>query len=331
MSPEQFSTEDSLTPPSDIYALGGLLYYFDRPRAGSCGGGCREPTAGNPAAAAESTATSTGSAVGRWRRAGTDLLGGRLAEYRARLARAHLAGTLAGSQAAALGPAALVGGATTGSSSPPARGRVFQYNGARTGSGPGARNAVASQTNRFGKTNARVRKHRYFVRSIVSSGRGRPSQILPTLVDSVAGRISGAQRDGTLPAIMTSPCFASWHSPAPAGARHLDTLLVKFALAQLLLSEGDSVESAALLDDLDATLLPRLAEDDPTRLALAAFRVCAQANSALTQGAAPDGIVAPLRAQEAALAHSKHTDGARRLVSRLLHRCQAAQASAGGE
>ena len=106
---------------------------------------------------------------------------------------------------------------------------------------------------------------------------------------------------------------------------------MKFALAQLLLSEGDSVESAALLDDLDATLLPRLAEDDPTRLALAAFRVCAQANSALTQGAAPDGIVAPLRAQEAALAHSKHTDGARRLVSRLLHRCQAAQASAGGE
>ena len=113
-------------------------------------------------------------------------------------------------------------------------------------------------------------------------------------------------------------------------AEHLDVLIAKFALARLSLYEGDATDSPPLLADLEKSLVPRLSQNDPVTYSIAAMKVCAEANAAISLNKPVAGFLPRLEAQEGILKQSDASEPARKLVERVLVRCRAQIQRLGG-
>ncbi len=338
MSPEQFEgKDDALTPPSDVYALGGLLFHLltgNLPHGATSDEVTRSrrdqrrppsPHAGRDldlicakAMAPERdqryhAAGDMGDDLRRWLAheplpwSRPSLIRRATLNIRRHPVRAVVVATLV-----------LAAGVTIGV-------RRYNLGQDRERQARAQAQAVRLANEQVEATRARVRQQiQWFAQSMAVPGGDLEDRILPSLVwVQWIAESPLIQADGHVPAageriMMLRALLAD---AAASGRRgHLDVMLAEFALAHLLLEEGDSLEATKLLDDLDEGLAPRLAPDDPMKDSLTAMRWCAQANQALAEGKPSDGLARTLREIGNRLEQDANAASTKRLVDRVLAR-----------
>jgi serine/threonine protein kinase len=342
MSPEQFlQREDALTPPSDIYSLGGLLYYL-------LTGKLPLGQTAEEVAAAHSERVSVPSpgvshdldriclratALSRdLRHNSAGELAADLEHYlahepldwtRPSVPRRLSLWTRRKPASAVLAAAAVVAVVSLMA--------VLQYNHLRDQKRQREGLAEAAQVAKrdVDKLRAAARQNIKFMAEQISGSVGRNIQeeYLPAIVwiewisnSPVVGE------DGHAPGVeerkrLLVNLIAT--ATEQGRAEHLDVLIAKFALARLSLYEGDATDSPPLLADLEKSLVPRLSPNDPVTYSIAAMKVCAEANAAISLNKPVAGFLPRLEAQEGILKQSDASEPARKLVERVLVRCRA--------
>jgi hypothetical protein len=123
--------------------------------------------------------------------------------------------------------------------------------------------------------------------------------------------------DGKMPSVEERSLLLRAHirASSQAGEGRLDTLLSKYALAHVLIGTGDLDEAATLLEDVKAGLVPRLADNDPLRLSVDALGLCV-AYLRASEEERPGAALA-LESADTALAAVKGTMATRQLIARV--------------
>lgn len=340
MSPEQFfGTDDALTPPSDIYALGGLLYYL---LVGTLPvGQTREEV--EAAHRAKRPAPSPG--VDR----DLDRICTR-AMSRDRASRHHSAGELADDLERWLRHEPIPWMRPS-----PARRAVLlvRRNPVRAVATAAAMMLVAAAAGTLVYNRAEDRRRRAQAQDLavklaqdsVEATRARVRAHIANAIGMVKARAHGDLQDEYLPTLVwldwlaNSPLItATGQVPAvqerldllstlidsntKAGRpNHMDTMMAKFALARLALADGQYLRPQAVLDDLNTSLVPLLSQDDPVRLSITAMGACANANRALADGAGLKEAITKLQEQDTILSRCGYAESTRRIVISILDRC----------
>jgi hypothetical protein len=292
MSPEQFlGGEDALTPPSDIYALGGMLYFLLTGKLPHGDSGAdvaafhlkQEPV---PAPGVEHDLDAICLRATARDRAQRHHSAGELADDLQRwlrrepitwtrpslLRRGFLSIRRRPIRAAALMMFLMAAGAAVG---------VWRYNvdRDRVRTIEAQRTAVRLANEQVEETKARVRRH---IESLASHWFGGPggdpndSLLTPLVWIEWIGGAPVLQEDGKFPAAEERATMLRAYIQATSrdGDRRLDSCLARYTLAQSLLATGEVEESAQLISDLQRTLVPNLAPDDPLRTAIDALHAC---------------------------------------------------------
>lgn len=344
MSPEQFSGEENaLAPPSDIYALGGLLYYLllGKLALGDTAQDIERAHRLKEAAPAPGISRDLDriclralapNRIERYNSAGEmadDLerwLGSEPIPWakpsavrrlglamRRKPVRSVIAVCLAAAMIAAIA--------------------TLQYNAARDRDRKAAAQEEAIQLAKLSvdQTSARVRRQiEWFYKTLTGKATGDlQDQFLPSLVwMQWLAESPVIQEDGqSLPAKERIGLLRTMIKSATDSGRasHLDVLIAKFACARLDLMDEEFIEARSYVEDVDRELGRRLSSEDPLRLSLAAMTVCADANAAIAQGQPVASVIAKLKMQDALLEQNGNAESTRRLVQSVLDRCAAAE------
>lgn len=309
MAPEQLSGDPAaLTPPADIYALGGLLFWL---LTGRCANG---DTAESIHATLPGREHPPSPGIER----DLDLICERALATRPEL-RHHSAGELADDldrwlrhEVIPWAPTPALRRVTLWAKRRPTRavlvvaaaviviGTVaFQQQAAAEARARQARAqalAVEIANNSIEETKAKVRAHLRFMYNFAASGdpEGIQDRVLPMLVwlewlvdTPVIGedaRISLAADRVEALRSMTAQINAL------GGPARLDDLLARYSLAYFLIEAGDSAEATGHLAKVREVWAPRLHPDDPIWVAITALEACAGANAAAARGDPPAEI-----------------------------------------
>jgi hypothetical protein len=302
MSPEQFRGDPaSLTPPSDIYALGGLLYYL---LTGKLPNGETRAEVGRAHAAAQPI---PGPSIQR----DLDRIC-RKAMAHAREDRYHSAGELADDLerwlrhepipwtrpgpirrfllVARRRPVRTILAAAGVAAVATALG-VMEYNAAKERERVVrvSQEAAAETKREVARISERVRSHiRFFAQAALA---GNPTDVvdsvLPTLVWlQFLSDFPVLREDGRVPDAADRERLLRAMVDAAEGegrANHVDALLAKSALAHFLLGDGEWEEPTRLIADLRAGWQARLDPRDPIWQSLDAMDACAEANRAMRE------------------------------------------------
>lgn len=340
MSPEQYmGGPEALTPPSDLYALGGLLFYLLTGRM-PLGQTAREVAEAHET---QREVPSPGS------EADLDRICER-ATRRERGQRYHSAGELADdlerwlafepipwtrpsalkrlrllvrrrpvrSVVAAAAILAVISGLG-----------VRQYNRAldQRRQLEAQAQAVRLADERVAATSARVRRQiEWFAKAVGGQSTGDlQDQFLPALVwMQFLGESPVIQADGQIPGAEERIALLRnliESAKQRGGDAHLRTQVARYALARLGLAQGEYDEPLRLLSDLERILGPMLSPDDPLRRSLTAMGLCAQANQDLLAGGGVSlELLGQLRAQQRLLESTEDSGETARLVQRVIDR-----------
>lgn len=331
MSPEQFGGSDrALTPPSDIYALGGLLYYLlsgKLPHGGTAeevksfhaaGRAIEPPAVGLDLERILARATAR-SRDERYHSAGE--LGSDLERWLHHepldwtrpsvLRRASLWTRRRPVYATVIALAILIPAAALG---------TWRYNAERDRT-----RTLEAQARSVRLAKAEVEETRARVRRTIESlaaqmmGLGADSLLVNLTWVEWLGGAPVFGEDGQIPAGEERAIMLRSHiamTSTAEGEPRLDTLLSKFALAHLLLVMDRADEARECLVDLQLQLTPRLAPDDPLRTVLDAMVSCADFLEA-----SPEDLPAArqsLNRADISLVPLKGVDSARRMIERVL-------------
>lgn len=335
MSPEQLAEEPwALTNPSDIFALGGILYNLltgDFPH-------------GDTYEAVRATHASRASAPSPGVERDLDLICKRAMAPR-REARYHSAGELADdldawlahepirwtrphvgrlawlwatrhpgrAVAAALGLAGLAIAAVGWP-------LMAMREAARQAEANASAAAMAAE--QVEGIKARAREHiRVFVQTMFSGDTSTlQDRVLPTLV-WLEWIVDTPMLSDDVRVTMDANRILSLRSllesfQAQGDAPRVDTLLAKYSLAYFLLEEGDGDESATLLREIRAGWSERLEPGDPIWLAIDAMEECARINAERAPGVPIAEASDRLRRAESRLAEAGGSEPVRRLLKR---------------
>lgn len=337
MSPEQFRGEpDSLTPPSDIYALGGLLYWLLTGRLPN--GGTEEEVA--------QRLTRKGAAPSPLIERDLDRICMR-AMAPPRDARYHSAGEFADDLARWLGFEPLPWDTTaarrlwlSARRHPVRWGLLFaglvagasvlgawQFSAAvaRSQRAKAQEDSVRMAHELVEQTRAKVRRQIEFMArtTLSSTATDLQDRVLPALVwmtwltDLPVINASGdvpevAERAGMLRAMVTSS--------EGAGRRgDLEDVLARYALAYFLVEQGEFAEARSFTAQVEELWRPRFAQSDPFWVSVSGIEQSAAAGEKAAAGRAAEAIT-ELNALVSRLENDGRAEPVRRLAERLLGR-----------
>ncbi|HYE62377.1 MAG TPA: serine/threonine-protein kinase [Phycisphaerales bacterium] len=110
---------------------------------------------------------------------------------------------------------------------------------------------------------------------------------------------------------------------------HMDACLVRYALAYFLVNEGRGADALLVIPEIESLLLPRLAEGDPVRDGVAAMRLCAEClENPLVD--APDDTKL-IRDKWRQLGKQRRNEPVRRLMQRVIKQLEPRVKLASGE
>jgi hypothetical protein len=111
---------------------------------------------------------------------------------------------------------------------------------------------------------------------------------------------------------------------AQGRGEHVDAMLMRYSLAYFLINDGDDTEAPGLIDDLEEHWLPKLASDDPMIKAVAFLRIFVNANTALKPGGDIPGAIAQVETMEHDLRFTQQWVPIQHLAHRILGRLRKA-------
>jgi hypothetical protein len=337
MSPEQYRREENaLTPPSDIYALGGLLYHLltgRLPHGTSPEEVSRHHREGllvpSPHIDRDLDLICRRATAGA-RSARYDSAGQLADDLEAWLRREPIAWTLPGiprrlllwsrrRPARAITCAAAILVLTIGLS-------FWRFEAVRERTRQQQAQALAVKTanDAVAAASERAKRQIEWFANTLSAMRvsDAKDQLLPALVwVEWLGNSPVLPRTDSLPAaqeriaILTALVNAS---QSRAGSPSLECLLAQYALCHLLLMQGDSAAAETHLVALEGELLPRLPATDPLRVSVRAMRVCHDALRDRGSGPGVDSLVTILDRADTELASANAADSTRRLVAHTI-------------
>jgi hypothetical protein len=337
MSPEQYRREENaLTPPSDIYALGGLLYHLltgKLPHGTTPDEVSRHHREGLPVPSPRvdrdldllCQRATAGSRAARY-----DSAGQLADDLDAWLQREAIAWTRPSPQrravlwsrrrpvrALACAAAALLLAASVAF-------WRFETVRERTRKDDAQALAVKTANAAVAAASERAKRQIEWFAGTVSAMRmsDAKDQLLPALVwvEWLGNSPVLPHQDG-LPAaqeriqLLTTLVNASRTARGPLS---LECLLAEYALSHLYLMQGDFVASDPYLSSVEEELIPRLGAADPLRVSVGAMRVCQSALRARADHQEADPWLTRLDHADTELASSNAADSTRRLVTKTI-------------
>lgn len=347
MSPEQFrGEENAISPPSDIYALGGILYYLLTGKLPH--GENRETVNRVHAAGGPDVAAAVHGDLGRiCARAMSPL----------RDDRYHSAGSmvedldryLAHQPIPWIRPSVLHRGILC------TRRRPYLTSALVLTLSLGGTTAAVIGYNRIQErwraTRAKEEADRMAAEKVEAT-RKRLLTILETLYRSTFTNPSGDLIDRMLPTLVWLNFMSDLPVVSPEGrvalsadrieglrdglvylvnsgrSDHVEAMLTRYSLAYFLISDGDDTEALLLIVELEGRWLPKLAKDDPMVQAVSSLKVLAQANAAMKSPNDLPAAIERIDVLEAELSSPQAWEPVRRLAQRIGARLKKAEKQA---